>query len=239
VQALLVWWKSNQRKFPWRTWTDLYRLLITEVLLRQTRAEAVATFIPEFLDRYPDADLLSDATEDELSSSLRPLGFSRQRATQLLELARRLKAGPVLTTQADFNSLPGIGRYAAGMVAAATGQRAAAVDTNVARVVCRVFGITPSHAEARKSTNVWAEAEAMVGCADDAAEVTWAILDLAAGICRERRPRCPDCPLQKWCAFAAADSPLLKRPANSTQHIETTQFAVCTEYESNSTSASL
>jgi A/G-specific adenine glycosylase len=226
VRALLDWWGTNQRDFPWRRWTDLYRLLVTEVLLRQTRAEAVATFIPEFLDRYPHVDELSDASEGELATTLRPLGFSRQRAPQLLQLAKRLQAGPVPTTQTDFMGLPGIGKYAAGMVAAATGQRVPAVDTNVARVLCRVFGINPSHAEARKSSNVWAEAEAMVDCADQAVDVTWAILDLAALICVDRRPRCPDCPLQKWCVYAASTLPSsISRRGHRAQRVETTKTA--------------
>lgn len=226
VGALLKWWETNQRDFPWRRWTDPYRLLLAEVLLRQTRAETVATFIPEFLDHYPDADRLATATEGDLATILRPLGFSRQRASQLILLAQQLQHGPVPATQADFVALPGIGKYAAGMVAAVAGHRVPAVDTNVARVLCRVFDIRPSHAEARKSQNVWAEAEAMVECADQAAPVTWAILDLAAIICLDRRPRCSDCPLQRWCAYAASAAPShTSRRGNRAPSVKTTKAA--------------
>jgi A/G-specific adenine glycosylase len=211
VRALLRWWESNRREFPWRRWTDLYRLLVSEVLLRQTRADTVAAFVAAFLDRYPNAQCLASADVSELAATLRPLGFSTQRAAQLRELATRLDRAPATLSRNELIALPGIGRYSSGMVAAVGGERAAAVDTNVARVICRVFGLEPSHAEARKSSNVWAAAQELVAGGGPAAHVTWALLDLAASICLKTRPRCDECPLRRWCAYAARapDGPAL------------------------------
>jgi A/G-specific adenine glycosylase len=202
VEALLLWWEANGRTFPWRGWTDVYRLLVAEVLLRQTRADAVAAFVPAFFERYPDPDRLAIADEDELAGTLRPLGFSRQRSAQLHQLGACLTQGPVSLVQDELLALPGIGRYSAGMVAAAGGQRVPAVDTNVARVLCRLFSIEPSHAEARKSTNVWLAAEQLVSVGAAPARVTWALLDLASAVCLQNRPRCAKCPVQRWCDYS-------------------------------------
>lgn len=204
AQALLAWWEKNRRDFPWRHWGDPYRLLISEILLRQTRAETVAAFVPGFLQVYPGPEELSAASEEELAAALRPLGFYRQRARQLHDLGLAIsRVGLAGMTRGHLADLPGVGRYSSAMVIAADGGRVAAVDTNVARVLSRVFGVVPSHAEARKSVNVWAEAEALVAEARGAPiHVTWALLDLGSSVCRERRPRCSDCALLVLCAYA-------------------------------------
>lgn len=199
----MSWWKLNQREFVWRKWTDLYPLLVTEVLLRQTRAVTVAAILPKFLEVYPNPKRLHAATEVELATFLRPLGFARQRSVQLRDLAGRLPRLGLVVNQEQLLALPGIGRYSAGMVAAMSGEKVAAVDTNVARVICRVFGLEPSHAEARKSRNVWEVAERLVVAWETPAHVTWAILDLAAAVCISRCPRCHQCPLLRTCVYAA------------------------------------
>lgn len=203
VTSLLRWWQEHQRCFPWRKWQDPYRLLVTEILLRQTQAEAVASFLPGFLDMYPSARALAGSDEEILARVLQPLGLYRQRARQLRSLAAALlnRASGQLTV-AELQALPGIGPYSAGIVAAATGFPAAAVDTNVARVVCRVFGLEPSHAEARKSTNVWTAAERLLAAGSGSVRVTWALLDLASQVCTARRPRCTECPVGPVCVSA-------------------------------------
>lgn len=202
--ALSAWGAERGRTFDWRSWRDPYRLIVTEILLRQTRAESVAEFAPSFLHTYPNPASLQAETETQLEARLRPLGFGTQRARQLKAFAAAVEeAGTVPVELAHLLALPGVGRYTAAMVAAtAVGTRVAAVDTNVARVICRVFGITPSHAEARKSRNVWDLATAMVDAAPDAASLTWAVIDLAATICLQRTPRCPECPLREECLYA-------------------------------------
>ena len=206
--SLLRWWQEHQRSFPWRKWQDPYRLLVTEILLRQTRAEAVASFLPGFLATYPSARVLAGSDEETLAGALQPLGLYRQRARQLRSLAAALlnRTSGQLTV-AELQALPGIGPYSAGVVAAATGVPAAAVDTNVARVVVRVLGLVPSHAEARKSINVWAAAERLVTVGGGTARVTWAVLDLAAEVCTLSQPRCPECPLRPVCAAASGAGP--------------------------------
>jgi A/G-specific adenine glycosylase len=197
---LLSWARNNGREFPWRGWRDPYRLLVTEVLLKQTRAESVSEVVGPFFRMFPTSESLAVADSD-LETLIKPLGFGSQRALQLRSLAAELVRTP--SVRADANSLvrlPGIGPYASGMVAATLGAReSVAVDTNIARVVCRVFGLIPSHAEPRKSTNVREQTRSLIGASASPVQVLWAILDLAASTCRARSAQCARCPLQRAC----------------------------------------
>jgi A/G-specific adenine glycosylase len=198
---LLAWSRNHGRDFPWRHWKDPYRLLVTEVLLRQTRAVTVAVYVERFFRIYPDAPTLAAASEEELAGELRSLGFSRQRAKQLRALADRLSddARRVQLDSASLAELPGIGRYSAGIVAAIAGECAPAVDTNVARVISRVFGIRPSHSEARKSTNIWRMAYELIEASGQPARLTWSVIDLSAALCRPQAPLCEMCTLSAVC----------------------------------------
>ena len=199
-RRLLAWSRTHGRSFEWRNWTDVYSLVVTEILLRQTRADTVAAFVPGFLRRYPTPDRLAGAGPD-LERALVPLGFGRQRSSQLRALASALKTHPPGVTAEDLRTLPGVGPYSAGIIAATLGAGEPAVDTNVSRVICRVFGVKPSHSEPRKSRNVWEIARQLTKDAKRPANVTWAILDLAAGTCINTNPHCSICPLRTLCDF--------------------------------------
>ena len=205
--ALLEWFARHGRSFPWRDTSDSYQVLIAEILLRKTGSRTVDRFLHRFFTLYPDMAALACAPVAALADELSVLGLSGQRARQLHDLAR----SPLLETGREIPSsveclaaLPGVGRYTAGIVAATSfGIPAPAVDTNVARVLCRVFGAVPSHAEARKSANIWALASAVVESSHKSpARVTWAMLDLAAAVCTPRKPRCETCPLYQLCVYA-------------------------------------
>jgi A/G-specific adenine glycosylase len=203
-RRLLRWASQHGRNFIWRFWRDPFRLLVTEILLKQTRAQSVASFVGGLFDRYPTPPALASAGP-ELEDELRRLGFATQRGRHLRALARRLAEPPHLdpTNANELRTLPGIGQYSAGMVAAVYGSREAiAVDTNMARVVCRVFRLTPSQAEARKSVNVRSAIGDLTKRAKSPIQVYWAMLDLAASKCTARSPRCSSCPLRPVCAFA-------------------------------------
>ncbi len=174
---------------------------MTEVLLKQTRAETVATMIEGFFGTYPDPRTLSRANI-ELERRIASLGFGSQRARQLRALAKALLvAEPGVPT--NWIDLPGIGPYSSGMVRAALGARGVvAVDTNIARVVGRLYGARPTHSEARKSTNIWQLAERLTRSSRSSIQVLWALLDLGALLCRTRSPDCKACPLRLECHYA-------------------------------------
>lgn len=203
--TLLDWFDKHGRWFPWRSERDPLRVLVAEILLRKTGATTVARFLPSFLQRFGKADRLA-AAGPELEESLQSIGLSRQRGWQLRALGRAIITqyeGRVPSSVSDLETLPGVGRYTSGMVAATCfGASVPAVDTNVARVICRVFGLAPSHFEARKSTNVWKQASALASAAGPrSAALTWALLDLGASICTARTPQCSICPLGDVCLY--------------------------------------
>lgn len=207
ASALGIWFKACRRQFAWRSTRDPYRILISEILLRKTGAAVVDDFLPKLFAAYPSPRELAAAPVSDLAALLGPVGLARQRGRQLHELGQRLVGdfhGEVPSDLEDLLSLPGVGPYTAAMVAATSfDEPVAAVDTNVARVLCRVFELTPTHSEARKSSNVWQAARALLSAwQGPAVTLNWALLDLGGLICTVRQPRCQSCPLQNYCTFA-------------------------------------
>lgn len=207
ADKLLEWRAVHGRTFSWHLSQDGFVVLCAEVLLRQTRAESVPKVLSMLLGKYPDAYCLAEATQSDVVSVVAPLGFGEQRARQLRSMAAILQerhGGRVPSASGDLRALPGVGRYTAAVVEATLSGRAmGAVDENVARILSRVLGIEPSHAEARKSTNIWDAAEQVAAARPEAgARLTWAMVDLGTFVCRRRTPRCADCPLLGCCAFS-------------------------------------
>lgn len=204
---LLKWFVENGRSFSWRKSTTPFVVLITEILLKKTTAGVVEHFLPGFLARYPDPFSIDEGSVEELRDFLAPLGLSMQRAVQMKSLARELirnYGGQVPSQLSQLLELPGVGPYSATAVRCyAFGEIEAPVDTNVARIIVRFHGISPSRSEARKSPEVWELAKDFVGQDTmTVREINWALLDLGAQICTARKPKCARCPLEKKCRFA-------------------------------------
>jgi len=209
VARLLFWFGSNGRQFHWRSSRDPYEVLLAEILLRQTRAESVPSVLAALITQFPSMHLVAEGEESTLFYLLAPLGFGRQRTKQLKQLAVQVVRehhGLIPSDVEALMTLPGVGTYTACMVSTTCFEAGrAAVDTNVARVVCRTHGLRPSHSEARKSRNVWHATEQLVSRQpqQDRLLLMWALIDVAAAICRPTQPKCGDCPLAAGCSFAS------------------------------------
>jgi A/G-specific adenine glycosylase len=206
VASLLRWFAVAGRDFPWRHKTSSYAVLLAEILLRQTRAESVSDVLDVLLNAYPTPRALAAADEGDIATVINRLGFGHQRAHQLKRLAQmvvRLPGSQIPRTAIALRQLPGVGAYTAGLVAATCfGEPQPAVDTNVARVLCRLHGLLPSHSEPRKSANVWSAAAALISVQPrSAARVTWALVDLGSSTCTARKPACGACPLASSCFY--------------------------------------
>lgn len=204
---LLRWFQANGRSFYWREHTDPYVVLISEVLLKKTTAAVVDRFLPGFLQRYPNIDALASARVGPLRRLLQPLGLSDQRSRQLLAVAKAIQnttGGAVPDTLEGLLELPGVGPYAANSILCVAHQQAApVVDTNVARILLRVFDVAPTRYESRRCPVVWDLAREIAGKrASSAKKVNWAMLDLGALICTAAEPRCRACPLRLCCCYA-------------------------------------
>jgi A/G-specific adenine glycosylase len=200
-RRLLEWYVLHRRALPWRGTRDPYEVLVSEFMLQQTQVARVMGHYPRFLRRYPTLEDLAAAPADAVRESWAGLGYYA-RARNLHAVARRVVGehdGVFPADPAVLRRLPGIGRYTAGAVASiAFGADAAAVDTNIARVLGRVFGVRGRRGSTLRAKRVWSLAERILprGRAGD-----WnqALMDLGATICVARRPRCPACPVASVC----------------------------------------
>jgi A/G-specific adenine glycosylase len=198
---LLTWYRAHGRDLPWRRTGDPYHILVSEVMLQQTQVDRVLPKYHEWLDKYPSLDALAAAGEDEASDTWRPLGYNI-RPRRLHAIARESVArygGSLPSDEATLRSFKGIGAYTAGAIRSfAFGQRAAIVDTNVARVLFRVFigrGDAKAHAMRR---HLWNVSEVLVP-RKQVFDFNQALMDLGATVCVARTPKCAICPMGRIC----------------------------------------
>ena len=155
-RQLLAWYRRHGRALPWRTTDDPYHILVSEVMLQQTQVDRVLPKYHEWLARYPSLEALASAPDEEVVKTWYPLGYNI-RPRRLQTIAREAVArhnGRLPDDEATLRSFKGIGAYTAGaLLSFAFRQRAAILDTNVARVLFRVFirdGELKSHAMTRQ-----------------------------------------------------------------------------------------
>jgi A/G-specific adenine glycosylase len=202
-RRLIAWYRRHGRDLPWRHTRDPYHILVSEFMLQQTQVRSVLPKYAEWLRKYPSLEALAAAPGPEVSRTWYPLGYNI-RPKRLQAIARETVArygGILPDDEPTLRSFEGIGRYTAGAIRTfAFGRRAAILDTNVARVLFRVFvanGEPKSHAMTRR---LWTIAEGLVP-ARSAFEFNQALMDFGATVCAARHPRCDDCPMNGHCRW--------------------------------------
>ena len=200
-RALLAWYRAHGRKLPWRQTSDPYHILVSEMMLQQTQVDRVLPKYHEWLEKYPSLNALAAAPDHDVSETWRPLGYNI-RPRRLHAIARESVArygGTLPSDEETLLSFKGIGAYTAGAIRSfAFGQRAAIVDTNVARVLFRVFvGRGDARAHAMRK-HLWAVSETLVP-RKHVFDFNQALMDLGATVCTARTPKCISCPMRKMC----------------------------------------
>jgi A/G-specific adenine glycosylase len=200
-RRLLEWYRQYGRDLPWRQTRDPYHILVSEVMLQQTQVDRVLPKYEEWLQKYPTLEALAAAPETDVSHTWRPLGYNI-RPKRLHAIARESMArygGQLPSDEATLLSFKGIGEYTAGAVLSfAFGQRAAILDTNVARVLFRVFigrGDAKSHAMRR---HLWDVSRAVLPHRH-VFDFNQALMDFGATLCTARNPKCLICPMRRSC----------------------------------------
>ena len=199
-RRLLAWYREHGRDLPWRRTRAPYRILVSEIMLQQTQVDRVVPKYHEFLRRYPTLGRLAVARVDEVRRLWYPLGYNI-RPVRLHAIARETLArygGRLPDSEERLRALPGIGRYTAGAILSfAYGRDVPILDTNVRRVLGRVF-LGARRAAARREAFFWDLAAALVprGRGYD-----WnqALMDFGATHCTPRKPRCGGCPMKGFC----------------------------------------
>ena len=195
-RALLRWYDRHHRDLPWRKTRDPYRIWLSEIMLQQTRVVAVLEHYRIFLERFSNVEGLAAASEDEVLAAWSGLGYYR-RARMLHQCAKELvdKHGGRFPQSAQaLQTLPGIGRYTAAAIASiGFAEPVAVVDANVDRVVQRLADQELTHQQ------VWQQAQSLLS-ASRPGDFNQSMMELGATICLPRDPKCPTCPVRKWCA---------------------------------------
>ena len=202
---LLDWYDANARELPWRGERDPYRVWLSEIMLQQTQAETVKAYYARFLERFPDVFALARAPEEGVLKLWEGLGYySRARN---LHAAAKLVAGELggafPRSAAELRRLPGVGPYAANAIASiAYGEVAPALDGNQARVLSRVLAWEN---ELRTPFDLKEEALTLIS-RERPGDYNQALMDLGAGVCLPRSPRCERCPVAAHCRALADDA---------------------------------
>jgi len=199
--GLLTWFAVNARDLPWRHTRDPYRVLVSEVMLQQTQVDRVIPYYHAFLNRFPTVEALADGPTADVIRLWSGLGYNR-RAVNLQRTARAVvsvHAGVFPRDISALRTLPGIGPYTAGAIAAfAFEEDAAFVDTNMRRVLHRLFFGVDVPAQIATEKEILAVAASVVP-PGKGWEWNQALIEFGALQCTARKPACVICPLQATC----------------------------------------
>ena len=204
-QGLLTWYAAAQRELPWRATDDPYAILVSEMMLQQTQVERVLPKFQQFLATFPKLAALAAAPTADVISAWVPLGYN-MRAVRLQSIARQVIAeydGCIPDSIEELLKLKGIGRYTAGAIACfAYHKQVATVDTNIRRVLHRIFLGLEYPAPRLNDSQLLTLAEQVLP-PGEAYNWNQALMDLGATICSSNNPQCTRCPVQESCkAFA-------------------------------------
>lgn len=202
-RTLLEWYARDARSFPWRYVNpEPYHVLISEYMLQQTQTQRIAERFPVFIEQYPNVQVLSETTKQEIIMAWQGLGYNN-RALRLRECAITIveKFGGIIPDAYDeLISLPGIGPYTASAIMAfAHGKDMAIIDVNIFRIYARLMGISDP-ADAKKS--VIASFADQAYPRGKASEWHQALMDVGARWCKANHALCNECPLHMHCKSA-------------------------------------
>jgi A/G-specific adenine glycosylase len=201
-RRLLAWYAKHGRDLPWRRTRHPYRVLVSEIMLQQTQVDRVVPKYREFLRRFPTVKHLAAAPVAEVRRLWYPLGYN-VRPIRLHAIACETVArygGRLPDREEALRQLPGVGRYTAGAILSfAYGRDTAVLDTNVRRVLGRVFLGRHRLARVRGDKTFWDLAASLVP-RGRGYDFNQALMDFGATWCTARKPRCAPCPMRSFCA---------------------------------------
>ncbi len=217
---ILDWYACHGRELPWRGHPNPYAVWVSEIMLQQTRVEAVIPYFERWMDSFPSVQHLAVASEQEVLSLWEGLGYY-SRARNLFKAARIVVdkyGGELPRDLTALRKLPGVGRYTVGAIASmAFGLDVATLDGNLRRVFARVFDVAELADAPTGEEILWALAERHLP-KGRAGDYNQALMDLGASLCLPRNPACLLCPLSELCKARALglqeQRPVLKPKAD-------------------------
>ena len=226
---ILPWYRENRRELPWRADTQPYHVWLSEIMLQQTRVEAVKGYYTRFLAALPDIAALAECDDGQLHKLWEGLGYySRVRnLKKAAQVVMERHGGTFPKTHAEVLALPGIGDYTAGAICSICfGQPTPAVDGNVLRIFSRLTD-DPSPIDLPATKKRVTEALAAV-YPGEAGDFTQALMELGATVCGpNRKPDCEGCPCREICLgyrHGTADALPVKAPKKEKRQEDRTVF---------------
>lgn len=220
---LLAWYHKNKRTLPWRDHPDAYAVWVSEIMLQQTRVEAVIPYFEQWMRLFPTVHALADASEHEVLNAWEGLGYY-SRARNLHRAAKVIVSdygGELPGNAADLVKLPGVGRYTAGAIASiAFGAYEPALDGNLKRVYARLFDVAEAVDSPRGEKLLWEVARANLP-GGRAGDFNQSLMDLGSAICLPKNPRCLLCPVMDLCKArenGTQDLRPVRKPRKSVPH---------------------
>jgi A/G-specific adenine glycosylase len=202
-RALLRWYDAAHRDLPWRRSKQFYGVWVSEIMLQQTRVEAVIPYYRHFLERFPSIETLASAPENDVLTAWSGLGYY-SRVRNLHRAAKKVTVEGLPTTYQDILTLPGVGPYTAAAIASiALDLPYAAVDGNVVRVISRLNNDASEITSTAARRRFAGDAGTLLD-PHRPGDFNQAMMELGATICLSGTPRCGFCPTSKFCAAHAA-----------------------------------
>jgi A/G-specific adenine glycosylase len=199
ARLLLDWYRGGHRDLPWRRTADPYRIWVSEIMLQQTRAQAVIAYYERFLQRFPTVEALAEAAEPDVLAVWSGLGYYSRARNLRLAAQKIVAAGGFPREYARLRALPGIGDYTAAAIASiAFGLPHAVLDGNVLRVVARVENDAADIGAARTRERFRATAQDWLD-PRHSGPFNQALMELGATVCLPRKPLCLVCPVAVRC----------------------------------------
>ncbi|MBT3637353.1 MAG: A/G-specific adenine glycosylase [Opitutae bacterium] len=223
-EALLAWYDNHKRKLPWRSKPSLYKTVVSEFMLQQTRVATVLPYFERWMNLFPDFSILADASEEQVLKAWEGLGYY-SRARNLHKLARQVDSWDTIPADSkSWQALPGIGPYVAAAVTSISfGQAEAVCDGNVVRVLTRLFAndeLFKDGATAQKKLRPLAS-QLLDGSRPG--DYNQAMMELGATVCHRQSPLCLNCPVIDHCKGGKTGDteryPNLAKKKNSKQKI--------------------
>lgn len=201
VQPLLQWYQENKRKLPWREEKDPYKVWISEIMLQQTRIEAVKEYYRRFMTALPTVQDLANVNEEMLLKLWQGLGYYN-RARNLQKAAKIIEKqynGKIPNTYQKLVTLPGIGEYTAGAIASISyNEKVTAVDGNVLRVISRIIGNKKNILDKEVKEEITKMVSEILP--KESGDFNEALMELGEVICLpNQEPLCSECPLKVKC----------------------------------------
>ncbi len=195
--SICAWYRNKHRDLPWRRTKNPYHILVSEIMLQQTRVETVIGYWHRFLEAFPDIETLAEAETERVMSRWQGLGYY-SRARNLQRAAQQVcgqHGGSFPASEEALRQLPGIGPYTAGaMMSLAFDKPVPAVDGNVLRVMSRVHCLESDISQTKTVREVTRLVAEMIP-SDQAADFCQGMMELGATVCTPTVPSCDSCPL--------------------------------------------